>query len=54
MKKVKKILGDGILKFLDYMIELKEKNPDIFYDLLNDYELSSQKNSTMQERTELI
>ncbi len=41
MKKVKKIMGDGILKFLDYIIELKEKNPDMFYDLLTDYELSS-------------
>jgi hypothetical protein len=41
MKKVKKIMGDGILKFLDYVIELKEKNPDMFYDLLTDYELSS-------------
>lgn len=43
MKKVKKILGDGIMKFLDYMIELREKNPDLFYNLLDDYELSSQK-----------
>ncbi len=34
-------MGDGILKFLDYIIELKEKNPDMFYDLLTDYELSS-------------
>ena len=41
MKKVKKIMGDGILKFLDYMIELKAKNPEMFYDLLTDYELSS-------------
>jgi hypothetical protein len=39
MKKVKKIMGDGILKFLDYVIELKEKDPDMFYDLLTDYEL---------------
>ena len=47
MKKVKKIMGDGILKFLDYMIELKEKNPDMFYDLLTDYELSSLGHNTL-------
>jgi hypothetical protein len=41
MKKVKKIMSDGILKFLDYVIELKEKDPDMFYDLLTDYELSN-------------
>ena len=42
MEKVKKVLGGGIKKFLDYMIELKEKEPNIFYDLISDYELSSQ------------
>lgn len=43
MEKVRKVLGDGIQKFLDYMIELKEKKPDLFYDLLTDYELSSRR-----------
>ncbi len=43
MEKAKKVLGDGTQKFLDYMIELKEKKPDLFYDLLNDYELSSHR-----------
>jgi len=42
MKKVRKVLGDGIQKFLDYAIELKEKEPLMFYDLISDYELSSQ------------
>lgn len=42
MEKIKKILGEGIRKFLDYAIELKEKQPDMFYDLISDYELSSQ------------
>lgn len=42
MEKAKKILGDGIKKFLDYMIELKEKEPTMFYDLISGYELSSQ------------
>ena len=50
MKKLKKIFSDGIIKFLDYMIELKEKNPTIFYDLLTDYELSSQKHLIVEER----
>ena len=43
MEKVRKILGDGTQKFLDYMIELKEKKPELFYDLLTDYELSSRR-----------
>lgn len=43
MEKVKKVLGDGTQKFLDYMIELKEKKPELFYDLLTDYELSSRR-----------
>ncbi len=42
MKKVRKVLGDGIQKFLDYAIELKEKQPLMFNDLISDYELSSE------------
>ena len=42
MKKVNKVLGDGIQKFLDYAIELKEKQPEMFNDLISDYELSAQ------------
>ncbi|MEW5900542.1 MAG: hypothetical protein AB1715_03665 [Acidobacteriota bacterium] len=38
MTKVKKVLGDGIRKFLDYAIELKEKQPAVFADLMTDYE----------------
>ncbi len=49
MKKVKKVLRDGIIKFLDYIIELKEKKPDIFYDLLTDYELASQNDHVIHE-----
>lgn len=45
MKKVNKILGDGIQKFLDYAIELKEKQPHMLIDILSDYELSSQISS---------
>ena len=42
MEKVNKVLGDGIQKFLDYTIELKEQQPQMFHDLVSDYELSSQ------------
>ena len=42
MQKVKTVLGDGIRKFLDYVIELKEKHPDMFYEVISDYELSAQ------------
>ncbi len=41
MEKVTKVLGDGIKVFLDYIIELKIKQPDIMYELLTDYEISS-------------
>ncbi len=37
MKKSRKVLEDGIKKFLDYAIELKEKRPEMFEDLLDDY-----------------
>lgn len=42
MEKVNKVLKDGVSKFLDYAIELKEKEPDVFEELMNDYLLSSQ------------
>ena len=42
MQKAKTVLGDGIRKFLDYAIELKEKHPDMFYEIISDYELSLQ------------
>lgn len=41
MGKIKKVLGAGIQKFLDYAIELKEKHPDTFDELISDYELAS-------------
>jgi hypothetical protein len=41
-QKVKRILADGIIMFLDYAIELKEKQPKVFYELLSDYELSTE------------
>ncbi|MFC1902951.1 hypothetical protein ACFLX4_02665 [Chloroflexota bacterium] len=42
MQKIKTVLGDGIRRFLDYIIELKEKQPDMFYEIISDYELLSQ------------
>jgi hypothetical protein len=40
MSKVSKVLSDGIQKFLDYAVELKEKQPKVFVDLMTDYEIS--------------
>jgi hypothetical protein len=40
MRKASKVLHDGILSFLDYAIELKEKTPDIFDEVMADYELT--------------
>jgi len=41
LQKVYGILRDGICKFLDYAIELKEKQPDVFEGLMADYQLSA-------------
>lgn len=38
MRKVKNVLEDGIRKFLDYVIELKEEQPDVFTELMEDYD----------------
>lgn len=38
MKHTMKILGDGIRSFLDYAIELKEKQPKLFDEILYDYD----------------
>lgn len=35
--KMYQVLGDGISKFLDYAIELKERQPEVFTELMNDY-----------------
>lgn len=52
MEKVKKVLGAGIQKFLDYAIELKEKQPNMFYELISDYELSCQIRGIQSEGVE--
>ena len=41
MKKVLAILQQGLYSFLDYVIELKEKQPDILNDLLTDYQATA-------------
>jgi len=40
MKKTSKILTDGIKLFLDYAIELKETQPEMFDEMMGDYEMS--------------
>jgi hypothetical protein len=50
MKKVKKVLAEGLFKFLDFLIELKGKNPALFYELLADYEESTLGVQIMYER----
>ena len=40
MSKVEKVLRDGVLSFLDYAIELKTKHPDMFLDMISDYEFA--------------
>ncbi len=39
--KVEKILRDGVVKFLDYAIELRRKEPEVLEELLDDYLVSS-------------
>ncbi len=41
MRRVMKVLGDGIRSYLDYAIELKEKHPALFNEVISDYELST-------------
>ena len=36
-EKTEKILRDGVVKFLDYVIELREKEPEVLEELLEDY-----------------
>jgi len=45
MKKIHRVLGDGIRKFLDYAIELKEAAPDMLEEILNDYQYISRIHS---------
>ena len=40
--KVKKVLSDGIIKFVEYSIELKQTQPEVFYTLINDIIAKSQ------------
>jgi hypothetical protein len=42
MAKVERVLRDGIYSFLDYVIEIREGQPEVFEELINDYEFSSQ------------
>jgi len=46
-EKMNHVLRDGVSKFLDYAIELKEKQPQVFAELMNDYSVFER----MQELT---
>jgi hypothetical protein len=39
MQRVMKVLGNGIRKYLEYAIELKERQPELFDQVIADYEL---------------
>ncbi len=41
LKKTSRVVRNGIIKFMDYMIELKQNNPALLDNLLSDYEISS-------------
>jgi len=57
-KKTHKVLIDGIKKFPDYAIELKEKDPNMFEELLDDYAhcdvVSSPEGSSVVERKDIV
>jgi hypothetical protein len=42
MAKVEGILKKGLFSFLDYMVEVKESQPEVYEELINDYEFSAQ------------
>jgi hypothetical protein len=42
MQRVTNVLGDGIRKYLEYAGELKEKQPELFKQVMADYELLAQ------------
>ena len=42
MARVEEVLRTGISSFLDYMIEVKKSQPEVFEEIINDYEFSSQ------------
>jgi hypothetical protein len=40
MTRTRKVLSDGIRRYLEYAIELKEKDPEMFEEMMADYALS--------------
>jgi hypothetical protein len=40
MRRASKVLHDGVLAFLDYAIELEEKTPGLYDEVIADYELT--------------
>lgn len=41
LERVHKVLRDGVQRFLDYAVELKEKKPELFEEMMEDYEASA-------------
>lgn len=41
MARTHRIIGDGIRRFLDYAVELKEKQPEMFDEMMADYAISA-------------
>jgi hypothetical protein len=39
-KRANEVLSDGVRRFLDYAVELREKEPALFEDIMEDYALS--------------
>jgi hypothetical protein len=58
LAKVHEILHSGVIKFLDYAIELKEFQPQVFDEIMTDYRLSwniapEPANTPMRRKTDL-
>ncbi len=41
LKKTSSVVRNGVIKFMDYMVELKQNDPTLLDNLLSDYEISS-------------
>lgn len=54
MAKVRKVLEDGIRKFLEYAIEIKTKQPAVFEEILADYEAAVKLTEIRAEGSEEI
>ncbi len=51
VEKTDRVLSDGVKKFLDYAIELKEDYPDVFDVLMEDYVFTQAKTQALHNST---